>query len=93
MFTTNDVNECWDNFKYIYNKAVQNFVPSHRLKKKCPPWINQELKKMIRQKRALWKKFKQNKSDENHEIGEEDENRYVHLNEINVPLECGKHLK
>ena len=67
VFTTNDVNECWDNFKYIYNKAVQNFVPSHRLKKKCPPWINQELKKMIRQKRALWKKFKQNPSNENHE--------------------------
>ena len=55
----NDVDSDWEVFKNRFNDMCQKFVPKKSVKEmKRPPWLKQENIKLIRQKRAAWKKYK-----------------------------------
>jgi len=45
--------------------AVEQHIPSMKLKQKArPPWIDEDVMKLFRKKKALWKRLKNNPSTE-----------------------------
>ena len=60
----NEVNFLWDTFKSNLLKAVQQFVPHlTSTTRDRPPWITSEVKKLLRKRNRLFKKVKQNSTD------------------------------
>ena len=61
-----EVNSSWDNFKEIYDRTVQECIPTfHPKKRSNPAWMNRELLQLVQQKRKLWKKYNTARSAEN----------------------------
>ena len=65
-FRNEDVNGCWTKFKEKYYEVVQCCSPlgNSRRKKNSPPWMTNNLLKLLRQKRKLWKTYKSNNTSE-----------------------------
>ena len=60
-----DVNEHWSNWKDLFLTAVQEHIPIKTVgDKNSPPWIDGEVRHLIRKKYAALKKFRLNKSPE-----------------------------
>ena len=62
-----DVNQTWLNFKEKYHEVVRECVPIRRCRnRKNPPWLTKELVSNVRHKRNLWKKYKDDGSNESY---------------------------
>ena len=60
-----DVKEHWSNWKDMFLTAVKEHIPIKTVgDKNSPPWINSEVRHLIRKKYAALKKFCLNKSPE-----------------------------
>ena len=60
-----DVNEHWSNWKDLFLTAVKEHIPIKTVgDKNSPPWIDGEVRHLIRKKYAALKKFRLNKSPE-----------------------------
>ena len=63
--TSADVNEHWSNWKDLFLTAVKEHIPIKTVgDKNSPPWIDGEVRHLIRKKYAALKKFRLNKSPE-----------------------------
>ena len=59
VLDSDDVNVCWTRFKDVYDTVVGQCVPFYYVKRrKNPPWMSRDLLKLVKQKRKLWKKCK-----------------------------------
>ena len=63
-FKDDDVNGCWTKFKERYYEVVQSCSPlgNSKGKKSGPPWMTNNLLKLLRQKRKQWRVYKSNNS-------------------------------
>ena len=53
------VDDVWDAWKILFFQAVEHNIPSKQLKpQRNAPWLNAELRKLIRKMRRLWKQAK-----------------------------------
>ena len=59
VFADKNVRECYEKFMAIYENACEKFIPKlhERRRKFQPPWLDKELRNMLRVKRGLWHKF------------------------------------
>ena len=63
--TSADVNEHWSNWKDLFLTAVKEHIPIKTVgDKNSPPWIDGEVRYLIRKKYAALKKFRLNKLPE-----------------------------
>ena len=63
-----DTEAAWRTFKDAVDNLVEEFVPTREYRSADrPPWMSTELIQEIRQKRRLWKKFKNSPSERNRE--------------------------
>ena len=59
------INTCLDRFQDILSSAIDQHIPLITLKKRSrPPWIDNDIMKLIRKKKRLWKRIKSNNSVE-----------------------------
>lgn len=56
IFENKDIQNCYGSFLGIYNHVCDKFIPSKKEKKtkNTAPWINSEIKSLIREKYRLW---------------------------------------
>ena len=67
IMDVDDVNQSWLNFKEKYHEVVRECVPIRRCRnRKNPPWLTKELVSYVRHKRKLWKKYKDDGSNESY---------------------------
>ena len=53
------VDDVWDAWKILFFQAVERNIPSKQLKpQRNAPWLNAELRKLVRKRRRLWKQAK-----------------------------------
>ena len=65
VFSSNDIETCWERFKAVYNSAVQQCIPIQKTdKKKKPPWLTNDLLKLVRQKQKAWNDHRNKRSAE-----------------------------
>ena len=52
-----------DKFQDVLFRAIEHHIPQRTLKRRSrPPWIDNEIMKLIRKKKKLWKRLKTNES-------------------------------
>ena len=62
--SSDDINECWSQWKEWFLNAVQKFITVKKVKdKNSPPWIDGEVRYHIRKKYAALKKYRKIRSD------------------------------
>ena len=67
MFQDKDAQECWDVFRDTIHKAVEDHVPNRPPRKPGrPPWMNQQILRIIRLKRRRWKVYSKHKDNDNY---------------------------
>ena len=58
------IEEVWLNWKCAFFKAVENNVPSRKLKsRQNVPWITSDIRKLFHKRKRLWKKAKSTQLD------------------------------
>ncbi|CAB4006426.1 Hypothetical predicted protein, partial [Paramuricea clavata] len=62
--SSDDINECWSQWKEWFLNAVQKYIPVKKVKdKNSPPWIDGEVRYHIRKKYAALKKYRKTRTD------------------------------
>ena len=56
-FMGKSVQECWNIFKEIYNKLVNEYIPLISPKEYNEPWMNEKIMKLWKKKYHAWKRF------------------------------------
>ena len=51
-------NDAWEEFKATYEKAVEENIPLKPKKKNKPPWLKSSVKKSIKKKYQLFKRYR-----------------------------------
>ena len=60
-FSANDVNSSVESFQDLLLAAVNQHVPQTKLRRHSrPPWIDDDVMKLVRKKKSLWKRLKNN---------------------------------
>ena len=60
-----DIDEYWSNWKDLFLSAVKDHVPTKTVRDtNSPPWIDGEVRHLIRKKYAALKKYRQHKTEE-----------------------------
>ena len=60
---TNTTEECWTDFKDILTNAIEEHIPSKMLSSRWDvPWLNNDLKRLIRKKQRVYNKAKKTKN-------------------------------
>ena len=58
----NDVDTDWDCFKKTITAMCDQFIPKKTIKEiKQPPWLKREIVRLLRQKRAAWRRYQNSK--------------------------------
>ena len=59
LFSNKKVKECYKVFLKKYSKVCDNFIPRvvHKISKKRPPWMTNNLLRLIWNKRTMWFKI------------------------------------
>lgn len=54
-----EVEAAWCHFKQLYARVTQPFIPwtVPKGRKHCPPWINRQIRRLLRRKRKCWNLF------------------------------------
>jgi len=58
--------KCEDSWIFLEDKiheSITRYVPIKTLKKKKPPWMNQDIIKLVKRKKKAFKRYQENKSD------------------------------
>ena len=64
MDLTENIDECWMQWKSNFQAAVDQFVPVKTItNKNSPPWIDCEVRYLIRKKYTALRKYRLDKSD------------------------------
>ena len=62
-FDGSDVDQCWESWRDLFLNAVESIIPKIKLKDaRSPGWIDDEIIKLSRKKRGLFKKAKHSNS-------------------------------
>ena len=62
--TVSNIDDCWLKWKKLFLGAVDKFIPTRTIKdKKCPPWIDGEVRHFIGKKYDALRKFRKDRSD------------------------------
>ena len=63
-FQSEDVNRCWAEWRDWFFKAVDQFIPTRTIKDvNSPPWIDGEVRHLIRKKYSAIRKYRQCRSE------------------------------
>ena len=54
-----EVEAAWSHFKQLYARVTQPFIPwtVPKGRKHCPPWINRQIRRLLRRKQKCWNLF------------------------------------
>ena len=62
---SSDIEADWMQFKTLFLELCDKYVPKKTIRElNRPPWLKQEMLRIIRQKRAAWKKYRLSKNQE-----------------------------
>ncbi|CAB4041921.1 Hypothetical predicted protein, partial [Paramuricea clavata] len=60
---TNNIDDCWQQWKYAFLTAVKRYVPMKTVKDiNTPPWVDKEVRNLISRKYKALKKYRMNKT-------------------------------
>ena len=60
---TNNIDDCWQQWKYAFLTAVKKYVPMKTVKNtNTPPWVDKEVRILISRKYKALKKYRMNKT-------------------------------
>ena len=63
-----DINECWQNWKDLFLTSVEEFVPKKTVSdKNTPPWIDREVKYLIKKKYTALRRYRLNQTQQRKE--------------------------
>ena len=62
---TDNIDDCWEQWKDKFLSVVTSFIPTHIVQDiNSPPWINGEVRHLIRKKYTALRKYRKNKTAE-----------------------------
>ena len=68
MFQDKDAEECWIILRDQLHKSTEDHVPVQRPRKPGkPPWMNQQVLRIIRRKKRCWKRYSMHKDNTSHQ--------------------------